>query len=168
MKKLLLALILISSLPVHARKPQVAKVGSIVRVEYVGKVDDGIIFDTNLGQAPLSFVVGDGTVLKGFEDGVTGLKVGEKTTLSIPAEYAYGAVNINKIFKVARAQVPADIPLAEGTNLTLQGPNGIMLVRVVEVTDKEVVLDANHLLAGKDLSFEVKLLSAEPPVKAKS
>ncbi len=168
MKKVLLALILISSLPVLARKAQVAKVGSMVRIEYVGKVDNGIIFDTNLGQAPLSFVIGDGTVLKGFEDGVTGLKVGEKTTINIPAEYAYGAVNINKLFKVARAQVPADMPISEGTNLMLQGPDGALLVRVVEVTDKEVVLDSNHLLAGKDLSFEVKLLSAEPPAKKRS
>ena len=160
-------MILICSLPVHARKTKVAKVGDMVRIEYIGKVDDGIIFDTNLGQPPLSFVVGDGTVLKGFEDGITGLKVGEKTLISIPAEYAYGNVNLNKILQIPKAQIPADLPLIEGSNLMLQGPEGTMLVRVVEITDKDVYLDANHLLAAKDLSFEVKLLSAEAPAKKK-
>ncbi len=130
----------------------------MVRVEYVGKVDDGIIFDTNLGQAPLSFTVGDGTVLKGFEDGVIGLKTGDKTTINIPADYAYGEVSAAKIMQVPRTQVPADLPLEEGTNLVLQGPQGTMTVRVVEVSDTDIYLDANHLLAGKDLTFEVKVL----------
>jgi len=161
--KRILVLALSSSLIFTAAyaKGKIAKTGSLVKVEYVGKVDDGIIFDTNLKQAPLEFVIGDGTVLKGFEDGVIGLKAGDKTTISIPADYAYGPEDSAKLFQLPRAQVPADMPIEEGANIVLQGPQGSILARVVEINDTDIYIDTNHLLAAKDLTFEVKVLAVE-------
>ncbi len=167
MRKLLAALILISCIPCDARKAKIAKPGMAVAVEYVGKVDNGIIFDTNVGQQPLRFILGDNSVLKGFDDGVTGMKVGETKTINIPADYAYGNVNLNKIFQVPITQIQTDMELKEGANLRMQGPDGAAIpVRVVEITDKDIYLDANHLLAGKDLSFELKLLATDEPPRS--
>ncbi len=167
-----LALVLILALSFSASdagKPKAAKLGSEVSVRYIGKVDEGIIFDTNINQEPLKFVIGDNSVLKGFEDGIIDMKVGDKKTINIPADYAYGGVYPSKIIQVALAQVQTDLQLREGANLKLQGPSGEPIaVRVVEITDKDIYLDANHLLAGKDLTFEVSLLSADKAKKKKA
>ncbi len=158
---LALSLILLS--PTHARKGKEAKIGKTIEVEYTGAVDNGIIFDTNLGQAPLKFTIGDNSVIKGFEDGIIGMRVGESRVINLPADYAYGAEYPNKIVKVALAQIQSDAALVEGANLNLKGPDGPIPVRIVEVNENDLYLDANHLLAGKDLTFAVKLLSVNSP-----
>lgn len=136
-----------------------AKKGDIVRIHYTGTLDDGTTFDSSAGRDPLEFLLGSGQVIKGFDDGVMGMAVGEKKTVNIPCEYAYGPVNEAMVQDVPREQIPAEIPLEVGLMLQMQGPGGQVLpVKVVTVTDEAVTLDANHDLAGKDLTFALELV----------
>jgi FKBP-type peptidyl-prolyl cis-trans isomerase 2 len=137
-----------------------AKSGDTVKIHYTGTLQDGSVFDSSTGRDPLEFTLGAGQVIKGFDDGVTGMGVGEKKTINIPCDEAYGPVNPDMIQDVPRAQIPAEIPLEEGIMLQMQGPAGQVLpVKVVKVTDDAVTLDANHDLAGKDLTFDLELVS---------
>ncbi len=137
-----------------------AKAGDSVSIHYTGTLDDGTVFDSSEGRDPLAFELGSGQVIKGFDDGVTGMTVGEKKTVNIPCENAYGPVNEAMIQDVPRAQIPDDIPLEVGLMLQMQSPDGHVLpVKVANVTDDTVTLDANHDLAGKDLTFALELVS---------
>lgn len=136
-----------------------AKKGDTVRIHYTGTLDDGTTFDSSAGRDPLEFLLGSGQVIKGFDDGVMGMEVGEKKTVNIPCEYAYGPANEAMIQDVPREQIPAEIPLEVGLMLQMQGPGGQVLpVKVVKITDESVTLDANHELAGKDLTFALELV----------
>lgn len=137
-----------------------AKSGDKVAIHYTGSLDDGTVFDSSNGRAPLEFTLGSGQVIKGFDDGVTGMTVGEKKTVHIPCVDAYGESNPDMVQDVPREQIPAEIPLEEGLMLQMQGPGGQVLpVKVVKITDDAVTLDANHDLAGKDLNFDLELVS---------
>ncbi len=138
-----------------------AKRGQQVLVQYTGTVDDGIIFDSNYGQSPLIFTIGDSSVLKAFEDAVLGMRVGESKTFTIPADYAYGPSYPNKILQIPRAQIPASLEIKEALTLKLESPEGALSARIIEIGADTVYLDANHLLAGKDLTFKLKLLAAQ-------
>ena len=139
---------------------QIAKAGDTVMIHYTGTLDDGTQFDSSEGRDPLEVTLGSGQVIKGFDDGVTGMSVGEEKTIHIPCEDAYGPINPEMTQDVPRAQIPAEIPLDIGRTLQMQGPNGeVIPVKVAKVTDETVTLDANHLLAGKDLNFKLKLVS---------
>jgi len=136
-----------------------AKSGDTVRIHYTGTLNDGSTFDSSAGRDPLEFTLGSGQVIPGFDTGVTGMSVGEKKTINIPAENAYGEVDPDARQAVPREQIPADIPLEIGTMLQMQAPTGqVVQVAVVEVSETEVMLDANHPLAGKDLNFELELV----------
>jgi peptidylprolyl isomerase len=136
-----------------------AKSGDTVRIHYTGTLNDGSTFDSSAGRDPLEFTLGSGQVIPGFDSGVTGMSVGEKKTINIPADDAYGQVDPDARQAVPRDQIPADIPLEIGTMLQMQAPTGqIVQVAVVEVSETEVMLDANHPLAGKDLTFELELV----------
>ncbi|MFY0623265.1 MAG: peptidylprolyl isomerase [Pelagimonas sp.] len=136
-----------------------AKSGDTVRIHYTGTLNDGSTFDSSAGRDPLEFTLGSGQVIPGFDTGVTGMSVGEKKTINIPAENAYGEVDPDARQAVPRDQIPADIPLEIGTMLQMQAPTGqVVQVAVVEVSETEVMLDANHPLAGKDLNFELELV----------
>lgn len=109
---------------------------------------------------PLSFTVGAGQVIPGFDAAVTGMTVGEKKTVTIPADQAYGQPDPRAVQAIPRENIPAEIPLELGLMLQAQGPGGQPIpVTVVEITDTEVTLDANHRLAGKDLTFALELVS---------
>lgn len=137
-----------------------AKSGDKVRIHYTGTLSDGTQFDSSEGRDPLEFQLGSGQVIKGFDDGVTGMTVGEKKTVNIPCEDAYGPENDAMKQDVPREQIPAEIPLEVGLMLQMQGPDGQVLpVKVVNITDEAVTLDANHELAGKDLTFALELVS---------
>jgi peptidylprolyl isomerase len=138
-----------------------AQAGDNVQVHYKGTLTDGQLFDSSEGREPLSFTLGSGQVIKGFDDGVTGMEIGDKKTIHIPNEEAYGPINKDMIINFDRKQIPAEIPLEIGGTLNMhQDGNGQVIPVVVrEVTEEYVILDANHPLAGQDLVFELELVA---------
>lgn len=137
-----------------------AKSGDTVQVHYTGILTDGTVFDSSAGRTPLEFTVGSGQVIKGFDDGVAGMNPGEKKTINIPVEDAYGPANEDMIFTLNRTDIPDDIPLEKGATLNMHedgNPRPIPVI-VRDLTDTSVTLDANHPLAGKDLTFEIELV----------
>ena len=136
------------------------KSGDTVHIHYTGTLKDGTVFDSSEGRDPLKFEVGSGQIIPGLDTAMPGMSVGEKKTVEVPAEQAYGQVDPNARQQVPREGIPADIPLDPGTQLQVQTENGQVLpVTVLEVTEEHVTLDANHALAGKDLKFEVELVA---------
>ncbi|MCG6883019.1 MAG: peptidylprolyl isomerase [Silicimonas sp.] len=136
-----------------------AKAGDTVKIHYTGTLADGSKFDSSEGRDPLEFTLGSGQVIPGFDKAVTGMTVGEAQTVEIPSEDAYGPHDPNGRQSFPRDKVPDDIPLDIGTRLQLSGPQGQpIMVTVAEVTESEVILDANHPLAGQDLTFEIELV----------
>lgn len=135
------------------------KPGDTVRIHYTGTLSDGQTFDSSEGRDPLEFTVGSGQIIPGLDSALPGMAVGEKKIVDVPSEDAYGPLDPNARQAVPRADIPAEIPLDLGTQLQVQTPQGqVMPVTVVEVTESEVVLDANHPLAGKDLTFAIELV----------
>lgn len=138
---------------------QKVKSGDTVKVHYHGKLDNGETFDSSAGREPLEFEVGSGMVIKGFDDGVTGMTVGEKKTIFIPFAEAYGPVQEEMLVEFPLDQFPPDIQPTVGMALTMTTSQGHPVqVVVVTVGDTSVVLDANHPLAGKDLTFDLELM----------
>jgi peptidylprolyl isomerase len=139
-----------------------AQAGNTVLVHYKGTLPDGQLFDSSEGREPLSFKLGSGMVIKGFDDGVTGMAVGDKKTVHIPNAEAYGPVNEEMVIEFPRNQIPAEIPLVVGESLNMHQDGGqVMQVVIKEVTDAYVILDANHPLAGQDLIFELELVEIQ-------
>ena len=138
-----------------------AKAGDKISVHYTGKLTDGTLFDSSAEREPLEFEIGSGMVIKGFDEGVTGMSVGEKKTVHIPAAEAYGDMNPEYMAIFNKAEIPSDIPYEVGMQLNMHqdGSGQVMPVTVVEVTDTTITLDANHPLAGKDLIFDLELVS---------
>ncbi|WP_373355429.1 peptidylprolyl isomerase [Pseudoroseicyclus sp. CXY001] len=138
------------------------KQGDTVRIHYTGTTD-GETFDSSQGRDPLSFQVGAGQIIPGLDAAMPGMTVGESKTVTVPAAAAYGERDPNAKQTVARTQIPDNIPLDPGTRLQMQTPQGQAVpVTVEKVTESEVVLDANHPLAGKELTFEVELVDVQP------
>ena len=135
-----------------------AQAGDTVRVHYTGKLDDGTVFDSSVGNDPIEFVIGDHQVIPGFEDGVAGMAIGETKTITIPFDQAYGAYDDELVLEVPRAQFPDHITPEVGEALQLQQPDGnVITVIISDVSDESVTLDANHPLAGEDLTFDLEL-----------
>ena len=136
------------------------KSGDTVALHYTGTLLDGTTFDSSEGREPLSFEVGSGQIIPGLDQAIPGMKVGDKKVVKIASVDAYGPLNPEMRQAVPREGIPADIPLDVGTQLQMQTPEGQALpVTVVEVTEATVTLDANHPLAGKDLQFDIELVS---------
>ena len=135
------------------------KSGDTVRIHYTGTLADGQTFDSSEGRDPLEFTVGSGQIIPGLDAAIPGMAVGDKKTVEVPADDAYGQPDPNAQQAVPRAEIPDDIPLDLGTQLQVQTPQGqVMPVTVVDVTEEQVTLDANHPLAGKDLTFNIELV----------
>ena len=135
------------------------KPGDIVRIHYTGTLADGSTFDTSKGRDPLEFQVGSGQIIPGLDAAIPGMSVGETKTVEVACADAYGPVNPDMRQDVPREGIPADIPLDLGTALQMQTPEGqVIPVTVVEVTETQVTLDANHPLAGRDLTFDIELV----------
>lgn len=141
------------------RKTAKAKNGDTVRVRYTGKFDDGTVFDCSTDRAPLKFVLGMGQVISGFEEAVIGMRAGESKTVKIPADKAYGPRREEMVVSVKRKQFPTYIKPQVGQLLEVRESDrrGI-LVKVTGVSESDVTLDANHPLAGFDLTFEIELM----------
>lgn len=138
---------------------QQVKSGDKVKVHYHGKLTSGETFDSSQGREPLEFEVGSGMVIKGFDDGVTGMKVGDKKTINIKVEDAYGEINPDMLIEYPRSQFPEHIELKEGTDLMMSSASGQQFqVKIAEIKDEVVVLDANHPLAGEELIFDIELV----------
>lgn len=138
---------------------QQAKKGDTVRIHYHGKLTDGNTFDSSAGREPLEFELGSGQVIPGFDEGVTGMAIGEKKTIHIPADEAYGQKQEEMIMEFPRTQFPPDVQPEVGMQLNMNNGAGQQFpVVIVEVRDDVVVLDANHPLAGKDLIFDLELV----------
>ena len=136
-----------------------AKKGDKVKVHYTGKLTDGTIFDSSVEREPIEFELGAGQMIAGFDKAVDGMSIGEKKVAEIPSAEAYGDKRDDMMVPVPNDKVPADIKPEVGMQLSMQQPNGQALpVVIAEVNDDNIVLDANHPLAGKDLSFEIELV----------
>jgi peptidylprolyl isomerase len=136
-----------------------AKNGDTVKVHYTGKLNDGSVFDSSENREPLEFQLGSGQLIPGFEKAVNGMTVGDSTTVTIPANEAYGDVNEELILSVEKDRLPADIQPEVGLQLQVQQPDGQPVPVVIsDVTDGIVKLDANHPLAGKDLTFHIEVV----------
>ncbi len=143
-----------------------AEVGQHVAVSYVGRFDDGEVFDSteSHGGEPLEFVVGDGRMISGFDNAVRGMKVGETCTVALEPKDAYGEHNpmLVKDFKRADLGELADqLAGLVGQSVYLQGPEGAQEATVKAADDESITLDFNSRMAGKRLHFEITLLSAE-------
>jgi len=135
------------------------KKGDKIKVEYTGTFDNGKIFDSSLGKKPLEFEVGTGQVIKGFDEALIGMEKGEEKDVKIKPEDAYGEPKEELLKKVPKDQMPKDKEVKKGMILVLSAPNGQQFPAVVkDVSEKEVTLDLNHPLAGKNLNFKFKVL----------
>ena len=132
------------------------KEGSKVKVHYTGKFEDENVFDSSLGKDPIEFVVGEGMLIPGFEQGVMGLSQGDKKTVELEPEQAYGPVREELINQVPLDRVPEGVQT--GQMLEAQTEAGPIPVVVTEVTEEAVTIDANHPLAGKKLIFDLEVV----------
>lgn len=133
--------------------------GTTVSIHYTGTLSDGTTFDTSQGRDPLQFEMGKGQIIPGLEAALDGMAEGESKTVTVPADQAYGPRQDGAMQQVPRASVPDHIPLDPGTQLQMQTPEGQTLpVTVADVTPEVVTLDANHPLAGHDLTFAVEVV----------
>lgn len=137
-----------------------AKLGDTVLVHYTGKLLDGTVFDSSMSRDPLEFSIGEGEVIPGFEQAIIGMSPGETKTEEIPCDQAYGPRRPEMVMLVDRQQIPDDLEIEEGQQLQLQHPSGqVINVTVTEMDDSKVMLDANHPLAGQDLTFDIHLVA---------
>jgi len=136
-----------------------AKTGDTVKVHYTGTFDDGIQFDTSIGQEPFIVKIGAGETIPGFDKGLEGMAIGDKKTINIPAAEAYGEHNPELIHEVPRADIPEEIDLKVGLELQAQGPDGNSCVlSIKEINEETITVDANHPMVGKNLNFELELI----------
>ena len=145
-----------------------AKDGDTVRVHYTGKLHDGTVFDSSLDREPIEFVIGSGEIIPAFEQAVVGMEQGEKKTIQVPSDEAYGPRRDDLMLRVGHEQFPPDLKPHIGQQLEMVQANGqSLIVTVAEIDEEGVTLDANHPLAGKDLIFEIELVEVvRPPAQA--
>lgn len=136
------------------------KLNDTVEINYVGKFEDGETFDSSEGRDPLKFVVGTGQVIKGLDDAMIGMQVDEEKTIHIPTDLAYGHVRTDLIMKFPRTNLPEDVTPSVGLQLVMGTQDGSQIpVTITEVDKDQITIDANHALAGKNLIFDIKLIS---------
>jgi peptidylprolyl isomerase len=136
-----------------------AKQGDTVKIHYTGKFDDGTEFATSINAEPLQFTIGQGQVIPGLELAVTGMSPGDAKTAEILADQAYGPYEQKKVVEVNRNRFPANCKLRVGVVLRLRKAGGEKIRRIVTtLSETRVGLDANHPLAGEDLTFDLRLI----------
>ncbi len=135
------------------------KENDTVKVHYTGKLSNGQIFDSSLEREPLEITLGQGMIIPGFEKGIVNMKVSEKKTINIPFAEAYGDVQKELFHEVKKDQLPEEIIPEVGMGLSSKNPDGSEVqLRVAEVKDDHIIVDANHPLAGQDLVFDLELI----------
>jgi FKBP-type peptidyl-prolyl cis-trans isomerase 2 len=131
-----------------------------VSVHYTGTLENGEVFDTSKDRDPLSFTVGEGQMIPGFENAVRGMELNESKTIKIAPEDAYGEVRNDLVQQLSRTQLPPDLEPHVGQQLASQLPDGQqIIVTVKEIDSESITIDANHPLAGKELTFEIEVVA---------
>lgn len=137
-----------------------AQKGDTVKVHYVGKLKNGEVFDSSYDREPLEFTIGGGQLIKGFDNAVEGMEEGEKKTVTIPADEAYGPYREDMIIEVGKENLPEGLEPQVNQQLYMEDAQGqTLIVTVTEILENSIKLDANHPLAGKDLVFDIELVS---------
>lgn len=157
-------LILVAALVMGCAGGGGAVVGDSVQVHYTGSLNDGTVFDSSLERGPLTFVIGDGTMIAAFDAAVRGMEVGETKEFTIPAAEAYGEYREDLLVVLPRDELPEDLEIGEQVPLQNVTSGDTVYFTVTAITATEVTLDANHRLAGQDLTFEIELVAINPPV----
>ncbi|TVP75916.1 MAG: peptidylprolyl isomerase [Gemmatimonadales bacterium] len=140
-----------------------ASSGDTVHIHYTGRLDDGTVFDTSQDRDPLAFVLGEGQVIPGFESAVEGMETGDSRTATIPSEKAYGPRREDLVMPVPREHLPDGLEVEVGMPLEMRTAEGqTARVVVAEVEEEQIRIDANHPLAGRDLTFDIELVKVEP------
>jgi peptidylprolyl isomerase len=138
------------------------KKGNTAVIEYEGKLDNGKVFDSSKGKAPLEFEVGSGKVIKGFDEAVVGMEKGQEKEVKIAPKDAYGERNEALVKEIPKNAIPENVELKEGVVLLLKTPEGHQIgAQVKEIKDEKVVLDLNHPLAGQNLNFKIKIVDVK-------
>lgn len=149
-----------NSLPTERLLMSQIKEGDKVRIHYKGTLTDGTVFDSSEGRDPLEFTVGSGEIIPGLDKALPGMGVGDQKRVEVAVEEGYGPRHDDRMIEVPLDELPPDIPREVGIMLAMRSPEGQeMPVRVVEVTETAMKLDANHQLAGEDLVFEIEIVS---------
>jgi peptidylprolyl isomerase len=138
-----------------------AENGNLVSVEYTGRLQDGTVFDSNVGEDALQFTLGAGQVIAGFDDAVRGLQIGETVETAISPENAYGFHSDDLVLEFERSQFPTDSEPEIGMEVVLSNGSQEFPATVVDINEESITLDANHHLAGETLIFTIKLLSID-------
>jgi len=155
----LIAVVLVGALLVGGCAAQKAGAGDTVVVHYTGRLDDGRVFDSSIGGEPLQFVIGGGALLPAFEEALVEMRAGEVKTIMIPAEEAYGPRFEDLVFVLDREVLHEEAEIEVGDMLSLPMPNGMILSGiVVDISESSFTLDANPILAGEDLTFDIHLV----------
>ena len=154
-------IIIIAALWFVMFNPAVAKTGDTISVYYTGALDDGTVFDTNVNATPLTFTLGEGKVIPGFEEAVTGMAVNDTKTVKIPPEKAYGSYNSSLVHVMNRSDLPANMTPVAGQFYSIRRTtdNGVSVIKIINVTPTTITWDENHELAGKNLTFSLRLVS---------
>ncbi len=134
--------------------------GMFVSVNYTGTLDNGEQFDSSEGRAPLEFKVGEGQMIKGFEEAVMGMMLNEKKTFTLSPDEAYGERDESYTHEFPTAEIPPEVVPEVGQTLALTSPEGHHIpARIVAMDEKKVTFDLNHPLAGESLTFDIQIMS---------
>lgn len=135
------------------------KENNVVKVHYTGKLNNGQVFDSSLDREPMEIALGEGKLLPGFEKGLIGMAVNEKKTITLEKNEAYGEVNEQLFQKVPKSALPQDIKPEVGMGLVGSNPDGSQQqFRIAKIEDQDIIVDANHPLAGQDLVFDLEVI----------
>jgi peptidylprolyl isomerase len=133
--------------------------GDTVKVHYTARLDDGRVFDSSKEREPLELTIGEGKPFPAFEDALTQMEPGEERTVKIPSDRAYGPHRPELVLAVDRTEFPSDIEPEVGQQLRVRHDQGqVSVVTVADVSDQQVTIDANHPLAGRDLTLDLELV----------
>jgi peptidylprolyl isomerase len=136
-----------------------AKSGDTVRVHYSGRLQDGQEFDSSEGREPLEFTIGTGQIVPGVEEAVVGMNLGDERTVTVAADDAYGQRREDMVQQIERSMLPEGMEPQIGMRLAAEGPGGSsLMLTVVDLDETSITVDANHPLAGHDLTFDLKLV----------
>ncbi|MHC4691394.1 MAG: FKBP-type peptidyl-prolyl cis-trans isomerase [Planctomycetota bacterium] len=137
-----------------------AKSGDTVKIQYTGRLDNNSVFDTSVDRDPIQLTIGQGRTIPALEEAIIGMETGESKTVEISAEQGYGAYQKELVHTVSRKVLPEDMEPKIGQRLTATSVDGRKLsVTIKDVSEKNVTMDANHPLAGKDLKFDIELIA---------